>query len=91
MPLHFTRYHPAYEFTSPATEIETLEKAYKMAKNAGIKFTYVGNIPGHEYENTYCPICGEILIRRSSFQIIENNLKGGRCPACGEAIPIVCT
>jgi pyruvate formate lyase activating enzyme len=72
MPLHFTRYHRAYKFTSPATEIETLEKAYIMAKNAGIKFTYVGNIPGHEYENTYCPSCGEILVIRFGFQIIEN-------------------
>jgi pyruvate formate lyase activating enzyme len=91
IPLHFTRYHPAYKFTSHAIEIETLEKAYKMAKNAGIKFTYVGNIPGHEYENTYCPICGDVLIRRFGFQIIENKLKGRRCPACGEAIPIVTT
>lgn len=91
IPLHFTRYHPTYKFTSPATEIETLEKAYKMAKNAGMKFTYVGNIPGHEYENTYCPICGDVLIRRFGFQIIENKLKGRRCPACGEAIPIVTT
>ena len=90
MPLHFTRYHPAYKFASPATEIETLKKAYIMAKNAGIKFPYVGNIPGHEYENTYCPSCGEILIKRFSFQIIENKLKDRRCPACGEAIPIVC-
>ena len=91
IPLHFTRYHPKYKFTSPATEIETLEKAYKMAKNAGMKFTYVGNIPGHEYDNTYCPICGDVLIRRFGFQIIENKLKGRRCPACGEAIPIVTT
>jgi pyruvate formate lyase activating enzyme len=89
MPLHFTRYHPAYKFTSPATDKETLEKAYIMAKHEGIKFPYVGNIPGHAYENTYCPSCGEVLIRRFSHQIIEYKLKDKICPACGEAIPIV--
>jgi pyruvate formate lyase activating enzyme len=89
MPLHFTRYHPAYKFSSPATKKETLEKAYIMAKDEGIKFPYVGNIPGHEYENTYCPSCGEVLIRRSSYRVTAFNLKDKRCPRCGEAIPIV--
>ncbi len=61
MPLHFTRYHPVYKFTSPATKKETLEKAYIMAKDEGIKFPYVGNIPGHEYENTCCHPAAKFL------------------------------
>jgi pyruvate formate lyase activating enzyme len=89
MPLHFTRYFPAHQFYSPATDIEILEKAYAMAKRAGIKFPYMGNVPGHEYENAYCPACGELLIERLNHEIIAFGLQDKRCPACGEAMPIV--
>jgi pyruvate formate lyase activating enzyme len=89
MPLHFTRYFPAHQFSSPATEIEVLEKAYAMAKSAGIQFPYVGNVPGHNFENTYCPICGKVLIERRNYRIRALRLLEGRCAACGEAIPIV--
>lgn len=89
MPLHFTRYHPAYQFTSPATKREVLENAYTLAKKAGIKFPYVGNIPGHEYESTNCPSCGEVLITRLSYKVTSYRLKDKKCPACGEEIPIV--
>jgi len=89
MPLHFTRYHPAYKFTSPPTKEETLEKAYIKAKQEGIRFPYVGNVPGHEYEDTYCPSCGDVLIRRYNYGVNAFFLKDKRCPTCGEAIPIV--
>jgi len=87
MPLHFTRYFPAHQFSSPATEIEVLERSYAMAKGAGIQFPYVGNVTGHNFENTFCPSCGKVLIERQNYEILALRLKDGRCPACGEAIP----
>jgi pyruvate formate lyase activating enzyme len=78
--------------TIPATSIETLEKAYMTAKNAGLSYTYIGNAPGHPAENTYCPNCNELLIKRYSFEITKWNLtKDKRCPVCGREIPIMGT
>jgi pyruvate formate lyase activating enzyme len=83
-PLHFTRYYPAYKFNNPVTKVEILEKAYEIAKKAGVLYPYVGNVPGHKYENTYCPNCHEPLIKRYGFRVLryiitENN----KCPKCG--------
>jgi pyruvate formate lyase activating enzyme len=87
---HLLRFHPDYKATTiPATSIETMEKAYMTAKEAGLNYTYLGNVPGHPGENTYCPNCGETLIKRYSFEITKWNLtKDMRCPVCGNAIPI---
>lgn len=87
VPLHFTRYYPAYKFTNPETAVETLEKAYEMAKATGIKFPYLGNVPGHKYESTYCPKCNKLLIQRFGTTILQFNIKNSKC-ACGEHIPI---
>ncbi len=88
-PLHFTRYFPAYKFKQPPTSIKFLEKAYKIAKREGVKFPYLGNVPGHKYENTYCPNCGELLIKRWNVKILRYNLsKGNKCPRCGEKVPM---
>jgi pyruvate formate lyase activating enzyme len=89
-PLHFTRYHPAYKFSSPATNPETLEKAYRIAKRMGVHYPYVGNLPGHRYENTYCHRCGELLIERAGYRIRSYRITRDRkCPECGAAIPVV--
>lgn len=89
MPLHFTRYHPAYQFNKPRTEIQTLEKAYEMARNAGVKYPYIGNVPGHKYENTYCPNCGTLLIKRLNYKITSYNItREKKCPECGNEIII---
>lgn len=88
-PLHFTAYYPAYRFSSPPTPVKTLERARELAVEVGLHFVYIGNVPGHRYENTYCPSCGEVLIRRFGFDILENRLEGRRCPGCGREIPIV--
>jgi len=88
-PLHFTRYFPAYRFGNPLTRIETLEKAYEMAKKAGVLYPYVGNVTGHEFENTYCPNCGERLIQRYDYYVLEYKITGEKkCPKCGTPIPI---
>ncbi len=86
VPLHFTRYHPAYLFKNPPTPVRTLEKAVEIAERMGVEFVYVGNVPGHEYENTFCPNCGEVLIRRFHFEVLENKIKDGKCPKCGYEI-----
>ncbi|MCS7119965.1 MAG: radical SAM protein [Nitrososphaerota archaeon] len=88
-PLHFTRYFPAYKFYEPATSVRTLEKAYCMAKKIGVLFPYIGNVTGHKYENTYCPNCGETLIKRYGPSIIKYNItQQKKCPKCGVEIPI---
>jgi pyruvate formate lyase activating enzyme len=88
-PLHFTRYFPAYKFNNPPTKVETLEKACKMAKKAGVQYPYVGNVSGHRYENTYCPNCGEKLVRRYGCYILKYAItQDKRCLKCGTHIPI---
>lgn len=89
-PFHLLRFHPDYKMTTtPATSPELLEKAYMTAKNEGLNYVYVGNLPGHPAENTYCPNCGEAVIKRCSIEITKWNLtKDMHCPVCGEAIPI---
>ena len=87
-PLHFLRFHPMYKLTQlPSTPVSTLEKAREIALAAGIKFVYVGNVPGKNYTNTYCPKCKKLLIERLGYQITQNHIKDGKCPYCGEPIP----
>jgi len=89
-PLHFTGYYPAYRFQNPSTPVETLEKAYEMAKRQGVQYPYIGNVPGHRYENTYCPSCGETLIKRHGFSVVNISLsEDKRCIKCREEIPLV--
>lgn len=89
-PMHFTRFHPMYKMDSLyPTPIETLEMAYDIAKNEGMRFVYLGNVAGHKYENTYCPKCNTLLIDRNGFRVSRINTMDGKCPDCGEEIPIV--
>jgi len=89
-PFHLLRFHPDYKMTTtPATTVEEMEKAYMTARNAGLHYVYLGNVPGHPSENTYCPKCNELLIKRYSFEITQWNLtKDMRCPVCSNPIPI---
>jgi pyruvate formate lyase activating enzyme len=88
-PLHFTRYYPAYKFYNPPTRVETLERAHEMAKKAGVLYPYLGNVRGHGYENTYCPNCEELLIKRLGYTIVHYNITDRKkCPKCGQSIPI---
>ncbi len=86
IPWHISRFHPDYQFTdSRATPIEVLEKAYSLGKKVGLRYIYLGNVPGEGAE-TLCPHCQETLIRRHGFFIEENRIKDSTCPACGETI-----
>ncbi|MGD0056751.1 MAG: AmmeMemoRadiSam system radical SAM enzyme [Methanomassiliicoccales archaeon] len=90
VPVHFTRFHPDYLMMDvPSTPIGTLDMAYKVGKEEGLMFPYAGNVPGDERENTYCPKCGELVIRRMGFSVIEMKAKKGRCPACGEDLNMI--
>ena len=82
VPWHLSGYCPAYKFTVPATRVSTLEHARELGKAAGLQFVYIGNVPGHPCDNTYCPGCGTILIRRLGFAVLQNELRSGRCPKC---------
>jgi len=88
-PLHILRFFPTYRFSDiPDTPLESLRKAYELAKREGIKFVYLGNVPG-QGENTYCPSCGELLIERFGLMMSRSRLRGDRCPKCGARIPLV--
>ncbi|MBA7646352.1 hypothetical protein ES703_54114 [subsurface metagenome] len=88
VPIHFNRFSPSYKLQNlPPTPIKTLEEAKKIAKEVGIKYIYIGNVPGHKGNSTYCPKCKKRLVRRIHFAILENKIKEGRCPYCGEEIP----
>jgi len=87
IPVHFTRFHPEYRLrNSPPTPTRTLERAVTIAKSQGLKFVYVGNVPGHRAENTYCPACAKMIIQRSGYSIVNNRVKNGRCSYCGAHI-----
>jgi len=88
VPLHFSRFSPLYKLKNlPPTPVETLERARETALEAGLKFVYLGNVPGHPGENTYCPKCGRVVIGRAGYSLTEMNLKSGHCRFCGREIP----
>jgi pyruvate formate lyase activating enzyme len=86
-PLHFTRFHPDYKLThlSP-TPVSTLESAYEIAKKNGLRYVYIGNVPGHIYNSTYCPSCNRKIIHRTHFDVIEMNVVDGKCRFCNYSI-----
>jgi len=87
VPIHFSRFHPMYKMTGiPSTPVPTLERAREVAIGSGLQFAYIGNVPGHPGENTYCPKCKRLLIMRSGYNILSNALRSGKCPHCGTKI-----
>ena len=90
-PVHFLRFHPDYKMMEfDSTPVLTLEKHYEVAKQVGLKYVYIGNVPGHKLENTYCPECGYLVVQRYGFNIDGWNLDHRNCcKQCGYSIPIV--
>jgi pyruvate formate lyase activating enzyme len=89
-PMHFTRFHPDYKMRDlDPTPFRTLERIYRQAKDLGIRYPYLGNVPPGPYENTYCPSCGALLIERAGFSSRFVDLDGDRCRRCGERVPVV--
>lgn len=90
IPWHVTAFHRDYKMTEPdPTPVQTLIRAAQIGYNAGLHYVYAGNRPGEvgNYENTYCPSCGETLIQRWGFRVLSNKLKNGACFKCGMNIP----
>jgi len=86
-PLHFSRFTPMHKLTGlPMTDVGILEKAAAAARDAGIKFVYIGNVPGHKATSTYCPGCDKVLLERRGYMISQNNIQNGACKFCGEKI-----
>ncbi len=91
-PLHLSRFFPMYKIRNlPPTPVESLLRARQEALEIGLRYVYVGNVLGTDAEHTYCPHDGELLIKRRGYSILENNLRDGKCPKCGEKIPGVWT
>ena len=90
-PIHFSRFFPCYKMAyKEPTPISTLEMARRIALEEGLRYVYVGNLPGNPGEHTYCPTCHKAVIKRYGFEIDEWNLDDEmRCPDCGTKIPIV--
>jgi pyruvate formate lyase activating enzyme len=88
VPVHFSRFQPMYLMKNlPPTPLSTLEAAREAALGQGLRFVYIGNVPGHEAESTFCPGCGQAVIRRVGYAIESVRLKKGKCASCGTAIP----
>ena len=92
VPLHFSRFHPDYKLRNlPVTPIETLKKAHQIATDIGLKYVYIGNVYDQKGNSTYCPNCGNLIIKRYGFQTSIHNLKGNSCNSCGTILPIITT
>ena len=85
-PWHVSRFHPMYKLTDrPPTPTSTLEMAVRIGKEAGLRYVYMGNVPG-QGEDTFCHQCGARLIERYGFQVLAYRLKEGKCPVCGTPV-----
>lgn len=87
-PLHFERFVPLYQLANlPRTSVPTLEAACRAARAAGLRYVYTSNIAPHEATNTFCAACGERVIQRLGFKILEDRLRRGVCPQCRQRLP----
>jgi pyruvate formate lyase activating enzyme len=87
IPWHVSQFYPAWKMRDrPVTPIETLDRAQKIGREAGLRYVYVGNVPGSGGENTRCPGCGSVLIERYGLTLLSNRVEKGRCPDCGDTI-----
>jgi pyruvate formate lyase activating enzyme len=90
VPVHFSRFHPDFNYREVSgTPMETLRMAYDTAKEEGLEFVYLGNIPHCDEENTYCPKCGTLAIERLGFNVSKNLTEEGKCSQCGGDLNII--
>ncbi len=87
VPWHLSRFFPHYRATDlPPTPVEDLERAYRIGKEVGLDYVYVGNLMGNKHESTFCPNCGNEVIGRRGYFITRVDLKGNLCGRCGYEI-----
>jgi pyruvate formate lyase activating enzyme len=88
VPIHFSQFHPTYRIRNlPRTPTSILERCYGVAREEGLNYVYLGNVPGLGYEDTTCPGCGTKVVRRIGYTVLENILIDGECPSCHKKIP----
>jgi pyruvate formate lyase activating enzyme len=86
-PWHISRFHPQFKMLNvQVTPVSSLHRAVEIGKQAGLKYVYSGNVPGDEGENTKCFNCGNLLIERYGYRIVNINLTGNKCSKCGTAL-----
>ncbi|MDJ0573920.1 MAG: AmmeMemoRadiSam system radical SAM enzyme [Xenococcaceae cyanobacterium MO_234.B1] len=86
-PWHISRFFPDYKLRDvPPTPHKSLERAWEIGKSEGLRYVYLGNVLGEDKQNTYCPDCGTLLIRRNIFGVVANRIRSGCCPDCSCAI-----
>lgn len=87
IPWHISCFYPQYKFSGVGvTRPDVLERAYKIGKDQGLEFVYLGNVRTDYGENTYCPDCKKLVIERRGFFVKQKNIKDGKCGFCGAAI-----
>jgi pyruvate formate lyase activating enzyme len=92
IPLHFSRFQPMYLLKNlPPTPISTLVDAHNIARQEGLKYVYIGNVPGHKSENTFCARCQNTIVERFQYHIRKIEIQNGKCKFCGNPIPGVWT
>ena len=88
VPIHFTAFHPDFRMLEePRTPHATLCKAYEIAKSAGLRFVYLGNVNDSQRQSTFCPDCGQLLIERDWHEVRQYRLNENRCANCNTKIP----
>lgn len=89
IPLSFLRYHPDYKLGIASTPLSMLRDHFNLARKMGMKFVYIGNVPGIHEQNTYCPRCGALVVRRDMMHTLEVRISpAGTCPRCGARLPV---
>ena len=89
IPVHFSSFHPDYRMTGvPPTPMSTMDRAYDLARRAGLEFVYLGNVHAGDRDDTFCPSCGALVIERQGFSLTKRSLDGNRCAACGHSLAI---
>lgn len=87
VPWHISRFHPQYKYSgTQATPIEAMQRAEEIGRVAGLRYVYLGNMPGTKSESTLCYHCGRMLIERLGYRIIANDIEDSQCPDCGTEI-----
>ncbi len=88
IPLHLSRYFPAYQLDIPPTPLSTLERLRHLARER-LQHVYIGNAWKKGYADTYCARCGEVLLERGALELERVSLENGACPNCLETLEIV--
>jgi pyruvate formate lyase activating enzyme len=87
VPWHVSRFYPQYKYSgSQPTPLESMQRAEEIGRAAGLRYVYLGNVPGEKSESTYCYGCGRMLIERRGYQIVASHIKDAKCPDCGAVI-----